>query len=106
MHDIKENARTQRELLRAAYLCLEPGGRLVYSTCSLEPEEDELVVAWALAKHPDLDTVEFDPGIGDPGAVSWDGNALDPRVARTRRFWPHRTGMEGFYIAVMERKRA
>ena len=40
--DIKTNARVQKELIKAAAGCLKQGGILIYSTCSLEPEEDEL----------------------------------------------------------------
>jgi NOL1/NOP2/sun family putative RNA methylase len=113
--DIKNNSRTQKELFRAAYACLAPGGRMVYSTCSLEPEEDELIIDWALKKYPDLAvvplniTVENSEGaatpIGDPGATQWDGQQLDPRLAGVRRFWPHKTSMEGFFIAVLEKAR-
>jgi NOL1/NOP2/sun family putative RNA methylase len=103
---IKSNARTQRELIRAAYLCLAPGGRLLYSTCSLEPEEDELIIDFALKKFPDLTVVPLEHvPLGDAGAVTWEGKELDPRIAGTRRFWPHKTGQEGFFIALLEKKR-
>jgi len=103
IQDIKNNARVQRELIKSAYDCLKPGGRMVYSTCSLEPEEDEMVVDYALKKFSDLTVVPFDPSIGDPGTVTWEG-PLDHRIAGTRRFWPHKTGLEGFYIAVLEKR--
>ncbi len=103
MQDIKNNARTQRELIRAAYLCLEPGGRMVYSTCSLEPEEDELIIDWAIKKFPGLKVIPLNLPMGDHGATHWEGHDMDPSVAGTRRFWPHKTGMEGFYIALLER---
>lgn len=102
IEDIKRNARTQRELVRAAYTVLEKGGRMVYSTCSLEPEEDELIIDWALKKFPDLKVIPLNLPIGDPGTTQWEGQ-LDPSIAGTRRFWPHKTGMEGFYIALLER---
>jgi NOL1/NOP2/sun family putative RNA methylase len=103
-HD-QSNARVQRELLKAAVGCLVPGGRLVYSTCSLEPEEDECLISWALTRYPELDVVPLDHlPLGDAGLTSWDGKELDPRVAGTRRFWPHKTGCEGFYIASLKRK--
>lgn len=102
---VQANARTQRELLKAAVGCLAPGGRLVYSTCSLEPEEDECLVSWALERYPDLELIALDNlPLGDSGITSWDGKSLDPRVAGTRRFWPHKTGCEGFYIAHLRRK--
>jgi NOL1/NOP2/sun family putative RNA methylase len=106
IEDIRENARTQRELIKAAVVCLAPGGRLVYSTCSLEPEEDELVIDWLLKRFPELDIIALNSiPIGDSGAMSWDGQVLDPRVAGTRRFWPHKTGMEGFFIALLQKRK-
>jgi 16S rRNA (cytosine967-C5)-methyltransferase len=47
--DFARHARQQRELLTAAARFVTPGGRLVYSTCSLDPEENERVVAAFLA---------------------------------------------------------
>jgi NOL1/NOP2/sun family putative RNA methylase len=105
LEDIKRNARTQKELIRAAIATLAPGGRLVYSTCSLEPEEDECIIDGVLKKFPELSVVPLDYlPIGDKGTTQWAGEQLDPRVAGTRRFWPHKTGMEGFFIALLEKK--
>jgi tRNA (cytosine40_48-C5)-methyltransferase len=101
--DVKANARVQRELFKAAYDVLAPGGTLVYSTCSLEPEEDELVIDWALGKFSDLDAQEIPQKVGDPGIVEWEGRRLDPRLSRTRRFWPHRTQTEGFFVAKLRK---
>jgi 16S rRNA (cytosine967-C5)-methyltransferase len=44
--------KTQRELIETAARHIRPGGRLVYSTCSIEPAENLQVVAWFLARHP------------------------------------------------------
>ena len=49
--DVEKNALEQRRLLGAAVGLLRPGGTLVYTTCSLEPEEDELNVQWLLDNH-------------------------------------------------------
>lgn len=102
--DFKKNARLQRELMTSAYKSLAPGGRIIYSTCSLEPEEDELIIDWALKRFPDLDVVPIDTELGDSGTTEWEGEGLDPRIAETKRFWPHKTGEEGFYIALLEKK--
>lgn len=52
---------TQAELLARAWLALRPGGRLIYSTCSLEPEENRAQIAAFLGRHPDarLDAEQF-----------------------------------------------
>jgi len=53
--DLQQLARTQRQILEHALACLQPGGRLVYSTCSLEPEENRGQIDAFLADHPELE---------------------------------------------------
>lgn len=56
----------QRQLLASAMLALKPGGTLVYSTCTLDPEENERIIAWALETYPELVAEKIDlpfPGI-------------------------------------------
>ncbi len=50
--DLPRQAVRQREILTSALACLAPGGRLLYSTCSLEPEENEQIISAVLAKAP------------------------------------------------------
>ncbi len=104
--EIQQNGRVQKELLKAARRVLQPGGTLVYSTCSLEPEEDELVLDWFLRKFSDMVLVPLDTPIGDPGATSWEGRELHPSLSLARRCWPHRTGTEGFFIAKLRKERS
>jgi NOL1/NOP2/sun family putative RNA methylase len=101
--DIKENTRVQKELLKSAHACLAPCGRLLYSTCSLEPEEDELMIDWFLNKYPGMKVIPLNLPVGDPGATHWEGQKLNSAISGTRRFWPHKTGMEGFYMALLEK---
>ena len=53
-NEITRLAKTQTELLRQSVPLLKPGGTMVYSTCSLEPEENEAIVDWALREFPQL----------------------------------------------------
>jgi 16S rRNA (cytosine967-C5)-methyltransferase len=59
--DLARQATRQREILTAALVRLAPGGHLLYSTCSLEPEENEQVVAAALASTPGITQLPLDP---------------------------------------------
>jgi len=59
--DLARQATRQREILTAALTRLAPNGHLLYSTCSLEPEENEQVVAAALAATPGITTLPLDP---------------------------------------------
>lgn len=97
---IHTSANIQRRLLLDCVSVLKPGGQLVYSTCSLEPEENELNMQWALDNLPvRLEKVNL--SIGDPGLTEVFGKQLNPEIALCRRFWPHKTGTEGFFIAKM-----
>lgn len=102
IEDVRQNARVQKELFKAAMGSLKPGGALVYSTCSLEPEEDELVVQWALEKYPNLKLEEITLPEGlklSPGVTAFEEQQLSPSLALTRRSWPYKTGTEGFFLA-------
>lgn len=84
----------QTQLLDRALTWLKPGGRLVFSTCSLLPEEGEAQLAAALQRHPTLTTERPDlPGV-DP---TW----WTPEGALRLRpdFWADRGGMDGFFLA-------
>ena len=87
-------ARRQAGILDAAAELLAPGGRLVYSTCTFAPQEDEGAVAAFLARHPEfeievLDVPWFSPGDGAAG----------PGLEHTFRLWPHKLRGEGHYAA-------
>ncbi|KXX63870.1 RsmB/NOP family class I SAM-dependent RNA methyltransferase [Marichromatium gracile] len=96
----------QRLLLEKAVRLLRPGGRLVYSTCTFAPEENELVLDAVLAAAGEglrLLPAAL-PGIRcAPGLTEWQGRALDPRLAGCMRIWPHHNDSGGFFIAVLEK---
>ena len=84
-------AARQAEILDNAAKLLKPGGRLVYSTCTFAPEEDEEAVAAFLACHP-----EFAPEAVD---APW----FTPGPQATYRMWPHRLLGEGHFGAVLRK---
>ena len=94
----------QRRILARALDLLAPGGLLVYSTCSLAPEEDEAIVAEALAGRDDLALEPLPPGIpGLPGLTAWGDERWPAALARTRRIFPHHTGSWGFFVALLRK---
>lgn len=97
--DLENKSRTQKELLSAAYLCLKKEGVLVYSTCSLEPEENELVLNWFLEEFKDMKLEEIKKGVGDDGIVTFNNFKLNKELNKTKRLWPHKTGTDGFFVA-------
>ncbi|MBK1721608.1 RsmB/NOP family class I SAM-dependent RNA methyltransferase [Thiocystis violacea] len=99
----------QRALLRKAVQRCRPGGRILYSTCTFAPEENELVVADILAEHPgELRLIEVSiPGfLTQPGITAWGDKTLSPELALCHRFWPHHNDTGGFFIAVLEKSPA
>lgn len=99
LDDLKPISRKQKQLLRSAIGVLKPNGELVYSTCSLEPEENELVVDWVLNNYPKMKLQKINLEIGDPGLTEIFGKKINNSIKNTRRFWPNKTKTQGFFIA-------
>lgn len=57
--NIIAHAKLQRRLLRAAVACLKPGGTLIYSTCTLAPQENEDMIGWLLTEFPEMKPLEI-----------------------------------------------
>jgi 16S rRNA (cytosine967-C5)-methyltransferase len=77
--DIVKLAEQQKQILRRAVEMVKPGGRLIYSTCSVEPEENEEVIEEVLANDERF------------------------QLLKTTRTWPQHEGCDGFFVAVFER---
>ena len=84
-------SRRQAEILHCAARMVRPGGRLVYSTCTFAPEEDEMAVAEFLKSHP-----EFTPEILE---TPW----FVPVANGGHRMWPHKLLGEGHFAAVLKK---
>ncbi|MBS7615739.1 RsmB/NOP family class I SAM-dependent RNA methyltransferase [Candidatus Bathyarchaeota archaeon] len=99
--DVHRNARLQRQILAEAAKVLKTSGEIVYATCSLEPEEDELNIDWAV-KNLGLKTVEINC-YGEESPTEIFGKRLDSSVRNCRRIWPGET--QGFFVCKLERQR-
>ena len=90
----------QARMIDKAVTLLAPGGRMVFCTCSLLPEEGEDQADKALARHPslsaDLDALAL-PGVSSDW-IGRHGLRLRPD------YWPEHGGMDGFYIAVFQKR--
>ena len=97
MEDILKYHDYQVSLLSAALNVLKPDGELVYCTCSLEPEENELVISEILKKtDTELTQIELP---ARPGLTQFLDMDLNKELTKTRRLYPHETNGEGFFIA-------
>ncbi len=91
--DLQDLSERQRRILSNGARMTRSGGRLVYSTCSVEAEEDEEVVSAFLNEHSDFEQV----------AVEAPEKLLLP--TGSARTWPHRDGSDGFFLAAFQRLR-
>ncbi len=93
-------AKEQVGLLFSGLKALRPGGVLVYSTCTLAPDENECVIDDALKRFPvELETLSL-PGLRTrPGLSAYGGRSFDARLRQAVRIYPHENPCEGFFIA-------
>lgn len=100
LENVEMCAERQDEILDEAVKMLASGGRIVYSTCTFAPAEDEDCVRRFLDRHPDFKVVKGDGYQGfEPGRSEWANG--DERVKDTHRLWPHKIKGEGHFAALL-----
>jgi NOL1/NOP2/sun family putative RNA methylase len=97
--DVEENAKLQRQILTEAAKVLKNDGELVYATCSLEPEENELNIDWA-TKNLSLQVQKINC-YGEKAPTDIFGKQLDSSIANCRRIWPGQT--QGFFVCKLKK---
>lgn len=90
---LRDLANRQKQILLNAAGMVKSGGRLVYSTCSVEPEENEAIVSTFLSETDSFTPVELSE---NHSLVTAKGHL---------RTWPHRDDVDGFFIAAFERRK-
>lgn len=99
---VKMCAARQLEILSSAAQMLRGGGRLVYSTCTFSPEENEGVISVFLHSHPDFSVEIVDAPYFSPGRPDWIENPAEG-LEHTFRLWPHKLNGEGHFAAVLRK---
>lgn len=91
-------AERQKKILASAFKMLKPGGRLVYSTCTFAPCENEGVCDWVLSEYPDAELLEIDL----PGLSAAHGEWVNAKhdLSFAKRIFPHKSKGEGHFIAL------
>ncbi len=97
-------ASQQRSLLISAVKALKPGGRLVYSTCTVAPQENEANIDFLLREFPvEIEPISLPNLRTWPGLTQYAGQTFHPDLAKTVRFYPVDRITEGFYIACLRK---
>jgi len=100
IEDVKRNARRQRQILTEAVKVTKDGGEIVYATCSLEPEENELNIDWAIgALNVEVEEINCH---GEKALTTVFGKELDRSIEKCRRIWPNQT--QGFFVCKLRKK--
>ena len=96
-------AARQRQILDHAAQMLKAGGRMVYSTCTFSPEEDEQTIETFLSDHPEFEIEDMGTREGlSPGRPEWGILSMET-LRKTYRIWPHLSEGEGHYLAVLRK---
>ncbi len=95
---------TQKQLIETGFNLLKKDGTLVYSTCSLEPEENEEVVDFLLKKYENAKLEEIKLNIKKSNPIlEFDGKKYSEDIEKCLRIWPQDNDTEGFFIAKIKK---
>ena len=100
MEDVNRNARRQRQILTEATKVTKEDGEIIYATCSMEPEENELNIDWALgALNVKVEEITCH---GEKGLTNIFGREIDSSIKKCRRIWPDQT--QGFFVCKLRKQ--
>ena len=104
-NQVKRLVRIQKNLIRNAFEILKSGGTLVYSTCTLEPEEDEGIISWLLEEFDNakLEKIKITGLKSSEPVLEFEGKKFNPEVKKCLRIWPQDNDSDGFFVAKIKK---
>ena len=103
INDIEKMASIQKDLLKSGLESLKPGGQLVYSTCSIAPEENELVIDDVLKDKSEFAIVKIPTKYGADGIIDVYNKSLREDIKYSQRLFPHINNTIGFFVCLIQR---
>lgn len=113
-YSVDRCAKMQEDILQVVAKMVAPGGKLVYSTCTFSPEENESQIAKFIAENDEFEVVHIDASKWgwSNGKSEWVKEDIKAKLSEeklaslngTLRLWPHLTDGEGHFVAVLQRK--
>ena len=103
---IRKLSSDQKSLINNAFKILDEEGSLVYSTCSLEPEENEEVIDFLLNKYENakVENIKFNGLKTSDAVLEFEGKKYDEEIKKSVRIWPQDNDTEGFFVCKIRKK--
>jgi len=96
-------AKIQRSIVTQAARMLKPGGMMLYSTCTFDPEENEGTIEYLIEQYPEFEIKEIRPYEGFACGKPEVTKSQDESLTKTVRIWPHKMHGEGHYVALLQK---
>lgn len=96
-------SKIQKSIITQAAQMLAPGGMLLYSTCTFDPEENEKTIEYLLEEYPEFELCDIRPYSGFSPGIPQESKSGSPRLAKTVRIFPHRMEGEGHFLALLKK---
>ena len=102
---VKRLSITQKQLIETAFNILKENGTMVYSTCSLEPEENEAVVDFLLNKYgnAEIEPIELKNIKKSSPILNFEDKEYNKNIKNCLRIWPQDNDTEGFFVAKIKK---
>jgi NOL1/NOP2/sun family putative RNA methylase len=105
LKDIHKMSKIQGDLLKAGLSSLKSGGTLLYSTCSIAPEENEMVIDKILRDKPEFRIVKIPYDFGVNGITEFNGFSFLEDLKNAQRLYPHLHDTIGFFLCLIRKIR-